>query len=312
LKTLAERYPRKSDLVNALMDVLPLEKESVYRRLRKDILFTSEEMLSIAGAWKISLDNIISTTPHKTCSFHFSMMDHINPQEADYKLFEKFNHIMELVVKDPEGKTIEVSNTLTGSLYLGYENLTRFFTMKWLYKFDSSENTPVFGKIHVPEPLRELEREYCRLVRNTPEVYAIYDSRFIENLTDDIQYFKSIRMITEEDVVLLKDDLMKLVNYMEEVALKGYFPETGNKLFFYVSHTCLETEYFLCGSKYLTLSMVKVLERGCLASLDKKVFDKFENMVQFAKSSSVLLSANNNLQIIEFFEKQKNIIASLK
>jgi hypothetical protein len=99
---------------------------------------------------------------------------------------------------------------------------------------------------------------------------------------------------------------------MEDVALKGYFPKTGKKLFFYVSHTSLETEYFLCDSKYLTLSMVKVLERGCLASLDKKVFDKFANMVQFAKRSSVLLSANNNLQIIEFFEKQRNIIMSLK
>jgi hypothetical protein len=196
LKKLEERYPRKSDLVNALMDVLPLEKESVYRRLRKDILFTSEEMLNIAGAWNISLDNIICTTPHKTSSFHFSMMDHVNPQEVDYKLFEGFNQVMELVVKDPEGKTVEVSNTLTGSLYLMYDNLTRFFTMRWLYKFDTSENMLVFADINIPEPMRELERKYCRLVRNTSEVYAIYDGRFIENLTDDIQYFKSIKMIT--------------------------------------------------------------------------------------------------------------------
>jgi hypothetical protein len=174
------------------------------------------------------------------------------------------------------------------------------------------EDTLVFGDIHVPERMRKLEREYVKRVPDVHEVYAIYDNRFIEHLIDDIQYFRSVRMITEDEVVSLKGELLELVDYLEDVALKGYYPVSGNKLFFYLSHTWLETEYFLCESKYLTLSMVKILELGSISSWDKKVFDRCMNMVQFTKRSSVLLSASNNLQIIEFFEKQRNIIASLK
>ncbi|MDR0794789.1 MAG: hypothetical protein LBE79_01845 [Tannerella sp.] len=311
LDELALRYPRKTELVDALLDILILEKESVYRRLRKDVYFTSEEMMQIAGAWNISLDNIICTTPHKTKPFHFSMLDYIKPQEADYKVFEDFNRAMELVVKDPAGKMIEVTNTLPGTIYLEYDNLTRFFTMKWFYKYAIPEDTLVFADTHIPDRMREMEREYIESVRNIHEVYTICDSSFIEHLISNVQYFKSVRMITQKEITLLKDELLDIIDYMEDAALKGYFPETGNKLYFYLSHTWLETEFLLYESKFMTLSMVKTLELGGICSWDKNVFDKFMNMVQSTKRSSVLLSASNDLQIIRFFSKQKELIMEL-
>jgi hypothetical protein len=311
LDALAMRYPRKTELVDALLEILVLEKESIYRRLRKDVYFTSEEMMHIASVWNISLDNIVSTTSHKTRPFHFSMVDHLNPQEADYKLFEEFNRAMELVVKDSAGKMVEVSHTLPGSIYLEYENLTQFSTMQWHYKYAMPEDVLVFGNIHLSKRMRELEREYTEYVRNMPEVCVICDNHFIKHLIDNILYFKSIRMITDDEVILLQDELLEIIDYMENVALKGYFPETGNKLSFYLSHIWLETEYLLYESKYLTLSMIKTLERGSISSWDKKVFDKFMNMIQATKRSSVLLSASNNLQIIKFFSKQKELIRGL-
>ena len=134
MEALAERYPRKTDLANALMDILPIEKESIYRRLRKDVLFTSEEMMRIAAVWHISLDNIISTNPHKIRPFSFSMINYVNPQEADYEMFEDYNRILELIGQDPNGRLIVVSNTLPGALYYRHDHLTRFYKMKWLYK----------------------------------------------------------------------------------------------------------------------------------------------------------------------------------
>jgi hypothetical protein len=310
ISALAERYPRKTDLVNALADILPLEKESIYRRLRKNIYFTLEEAMHIASAWSISLDNITSAAPQKTGAFQFNIVDYLNPQEADYRFFEQFNQLIEILVKDPKGNIVEISNTLPGILYYRYENLTRFFTMKWYYKYDISERQLGFGDTHIPERMQVLEREYAELVRKVPEVCAIFDNHFIEHLIDDIQYFKSIRMITEDEVALLKGELLELIDYMEEAALKGYFPETGKKLCFYLSYTWLETEYILYESKDFTFCLIKILELSAISSLDKKVFDRFTGMVRSSKRSSVLLSASNNIQIIGFFEQQRNLIKS--
>jgi uncharacterized protein YifE (UPF0438 family) len=98
---------------------------------------------------------------------------------------------------------------------------------------------------------------------------------------------------------------------MEDVALKGCFP-TGNKIFFYLSHTWQETEYSLFESNSLTLSLVKVLERNAISSTDKKVFDKFMNMVQATKRASVLMSGSNALRQVEFFTRQKEIIMAIQ
>ena len=310
LEALADRFPRKSNLVNALMDILPLKKESIYRRLRKDVPFTLEELMQIASVWNISIDNIICTNPDKTRPFHFNMIAYLDPQEADYKLLEEYNRKLELIGRDPDGQMIEVTNSLPRSLYGRYENLTRFFTLKWLYKYDMPEDTVVFGDVHISERMRALDEEYVERIHNIPKVHELHDPRFIEHLIDDINYFRSIRLITGDEVDLLKNELMEVVDYMENIAIKGYFSDTGNKLFFYLSHIWLETDYLLCESKYLRLSLVKILERNSLISSDKKVFQKFMNMALSTKHSSVLLSDSNSLQRAEFFSTQRDKIMS--
>jgi hypothetical protein len=160
--------------------------------------------------------------------------------------------------------------------------------------------------------MRELDEEYVKRVHDIPEVHAIHDERFIEHLIDDINYFRSIKMVTEDEVALLKSELFTLIDYMEDVTIKGYFPGTKNKLFFYLSHTWLETEYILYESKDLTLSLVKVLARNYIASIDKNVFVMFMYMVKATKRSNVLMSGSNALQQAEFFAKQRNLINSLQ
>ena len=310
LRALEERYPRKSDLVNALMDVLRIEKESIYRRLRQDVFFSSEEVMQIANAWNISIDNIISLTPDKTRPFHFNMIEYVQPRECDYRFLEEHNKMLEIVGKDPEGKMIEVLNALPRGLYCRSEHITRFVTMKWLYKYGATEDIVPFSAIQIPDRMRALDMEFVRLVHNIPEVHSLHDVRFIEHLVDDILYFHSIGMVTEDDVTLLQSELITMLDYMERVTTTGHFLHTGNKLFFYLSHTWLETEYTLFESKDLNLSFVKILERNSVSSSDKKVFDKFMNMVQSIKRSSVLMSGSNTLQQVEFFSGQREKINS--
>ena len=312
LKTIEMHYPRKSDLANALIEILPLEKESVYRRLRKDVYFSAEEVMQIAQVLGISLDNIICSNPTKTRPFHFSMVEYVQPQEADYQILEDYNRDLEVIGQDPNGRMVEVINTLPRSLYSRSELLTRFFTMKWLYKYALSQEVKPLGSIRIPERMRSLDLEYVRLVHNVSEVHSIHDSRFVERTVDDIAYFRSVGMVTEDEAALLRDELLTLIDYMADVANIGYFRHTGNKLFFYLSHTWLDSEYLLFESNLLTLSSVRILERNSIASTDKKVFDKFMNMVQAIKCSSVLMSGSNTLQQVEFFSRQRTMVEGIR
>lgn len=310
LAALEERYPVKGELARALVDLLRLEKESVYRRLRRDVYFSADEVMQIAGAWNISLDNIVSANPGKNHSFCFKAVDLVEPSEEDYAILERHNRDLELVAADPRGMAIEIVNSLPRGLYARSGPLTRFFTMKWRHKFSPEEALP-FGAIEIPERMRDLDSEYIRVEHTIPEMHSIHDPRMIENLVGEVLYYRSIGMLSDGDARLLRDELTVLVDYMEQVTLTGYFPGTNNRLFFYLSHTWIETEYLLFRSKEFNLSMIKVLERGSIGSLDERALDQFMKMAQATMRMSVLMSRSNALQQAEFFARQREIIRAL-
>ncbi len=310
LELLQERYTVKSDLVNALMELLHLEKESIYRRLRRDVNFTAEEMMRIAGAWSISLDNIVSIHPDKTMPFRLQMTEFVDPSEDDYAILERHNRDLESVAADNDSFAIEIVNALPRGLYARSEPLTRFFSMKWCHKHKPEKALP-FSRVHIPERLRKIDLEYVRIEHRFPEVHSIHDPRIIENLVNEIVYYRSIGMLTDEETVLLRDELLSLVDYMEKVTLTGYFPDAKNKLFFYLSHTWIETEYLLFRSARFNLSMVTVMERNSIVSTDSSVLAIFMNMAMATKRMSVLMSQSNALKQTEFFTRQREIIMTL-
>jgi hypothetical protein len=307
---LEERYPDKPERVNALTDLLRLEKESIYRRLRGEVLFTAAEVLRIAGAWNISLDNITSANPEKTRPFRFKSVEFVDPTEEDYAILERHNHDLELIASDPDGMAIEVVNGLPRGLYARSEHLTRFYTMKWRHKY-SPEKALNFSEIQIPQRMRELDREYIRISHRIPEMHSIHDAHMIENLIAEIIYYRSIGMLSLDDSLLLRDELMALIDYLEDVTGMGIFPSQKGKIFFYLSHTWIDNEYFLYNSKLFKMSLVKVLERNYLASLDEKVLNLFMKTALAAKRMSVLMSGSNALQQAEFFSLQREKIQAL-
>ena len=311
LKALSKRFTNKSELTRALMDILPLERESIYRRLRQDVMFTPEEIMKTAGAMDISLDNIVSRADGKQRPFRLNMINYTNPDEYDYNILERYNGLFELAARDPATELMEIGRAIPGMIYSAYENLSRFLTMKWHYKYGDPEHNTPLSEIHVTERMRGIEKKFVEFARNLPNIYAIYDRRFIEYMIDEIAYFHSIRMITADELLVLKGELLELMECMEEISLKGYLPQTGSKFFFYLSYTCLEAEYSLLGSKHLTLSVIKALERNGIASFDKHVFEKFKNMVRATMRLSVLMSSSNRLELIRFFDNHKRMAESI-
>ncbi len=310
LAALEERYPAKCELVNALVEMLCLERESVYRRLRRDVYFSADEMMQIAGAWNISLDNIVSANRAKTHSFHLKTIDFASPTDEDYAILEQHNRDLELVAADPQGRAIEIVNALPRGLYARSELLTRFFTMKWRHKF-SPETALAFGEIEISERMRAIDRDYVHIEHTIPEMYSIHDPRMIEYLVGEITYYRMIGMLTESEAGLLRGELAALIDYMERVTLTGYFPDTKCKHFFYLSHTWIETEYLLFRSRGFNMGMVRVLERNAVSTFDERILDRFFEMARATMRMSVLMSRSNALQQAEYFARQREIIAVL-
>ena len=66
LAELRKKIPQGAKLTNTLVDMLYIEREAVYRRLRGEVPFTFMEVVTIAKKLGISLDNLADSDALKS------------------------------------------------------------------------------------------------------------------------------------------------------------------------------------------------------------------------------------------------------
>ena len=307
LEALHKKYKKKSQLTEALMDLLSLERESVYRRLRKDIQFPVHELATIASAWNISLDKLVGVNSHQI-PFKVQLSNYIDPPVEQVKYIQNIIHICH----SPNMKYMEVSNKLPRTLTSGFSYLARYQLLKWMYLFvhDDKRLLP-YSKIFFPAKVSKLVSDYYQAVKHVADTTYVWDPMLFESLVLDIRYFHSIYLITDEEKDLIKTDLYAFLDYMSNVASKGCWPETNNKVSLYISCINIDTNYNYYYSETFKMCRVHAFSKSEISSSDPEMIEEFVAWMQLKKRASVLISETDEKSRIEFFWKQRELIERL-
>ena len=310
IDTLNKRFPKKQDLVQELMDLLYIEREAVYRRLRQDVIFTAHEMAKIAATWNISLDDVVSVNAG-TVSFQMRKMNYINPSEDDMQYLQMVIQGIHNANKFPSTDMMDICNKLPRQLLAGYPYLNQFYLFKRLYQYGYDKDVVPYSQIIISEGKAELTEEYYRAIKQVPTSNFIFDRKLFDYLVSDIQYFFSIEMITPEEKLLIKQDLHNLLNYLLDVANKGYYPETQKKVNIYISNLHVDTNYNYVFTPEITLCFIHVFEKFEIYTLNAEMAVNFRSWMQLKKRSSIQISEVDIRSRIEYFAKQRKLIDTL-
>ena len=291
------------------MDLLSIEKESVYRRLRKNIIFPVHEVAKIASAWNISLDDIIEIDADQI-SFRARIWNYVNPSKGDLESMQKTIQRVDALKNIPDLEYLEVCNKMPRSLTSGFLYLRRFQMLRWMYQAANDEVLP-FSKINLPPMVSKLSSDYYMYIKNLANTSYIWDFMLFNSVVGCIRYFNSIYLITDEEKELIKNDLQTLIDYMSEVASKGCWPETGNKVNLYISHINIDTNYSYFYSNEMKACIVHAFVKSELISYCPEMVEDFRAWMQLKKKSSVLISGADEKSRIEFFMKQRELIDTL-
>jgi len=311
LESLYKKYPQKSQLTDALADLLSIEREAVYRRLRNDVVFPSDEIVKIASSWNISLDEIFGIDSPQIQSFKLSMMQYINPTKEELDMMQEIVDFIDVFSASPNAEFMEVSNVLPRSLITGFLHLARYYIFKWGYQYSNDENVLPFSQVAHLEKIRQMGLAYHRKIKNIPTVNYIWDYMLFEYLISDINYFVSIYLITEDEKQLIKNDLHALLDYMSEVSSKGCFPETGNSVNLYISQTNVDTNYNYFYSDTIKTCRVRAFVKYELKSKNEKMTNLFRDWMNLKKRTSINISGVDERNRVEFFMKQRQLIDTL-
>ena len=310
LGALYKKHPKKPELAQELMDLLFIEREAVYRRLRKDVLFPFHEIMKISSEWNISLDEITGIASGQI-PFQMHLMNYIDPSEQELRFMEQVIQYLDYLKDFSDTEFMVIGNKLPRQTLSGFNYLNQFHLFKWLYEYGNGKDVVPFSKIIVSEKKLRLAAEYYEAIKQIPSSNFIWDRMLFNHLTDDIRYFHSINLITDEDKELIKKDLHALLNYMLEVTSKGCYPETQNKVNFYVSQLSVDTNYSYAYTKLANMCFFHVFEKYEIYTYEPKIMANIRAWMQLKKRTSIQISEVDEKGRIEYFTRQRRLVDGL-
>ena len=311
IEALQDRIPQRGKLADILTELLGIEQEAVYRRLRGSVPFSFQEVHAIAIYLGFSLDSIAENISPVTRQMTILVNDFLDLQETDYKKLDDFTLSINRLKEDPVSESGAIGSIIPSSLYVSYEYIYKFYLFKWSHQFGNPAKIKPFAEINIPERLTQINREFVDGVQGSPKSTYVLDRRFIKYFVNDIHFFFDIRLITKEDVLLLREDLHLFLNDLERYAVNGQF-DTGKKLDIFLSNVYVDANYNYIDANQYKLTMMRTFSFSDSYSFDEVIFQNMKNWLNFLKRTSTLISEGNVTERIRFFERQRKIIDTLK
>lgn len=308
IKELKFRVPSNSELVNKLSNILCLEKEAIYRRIRGEVKFSLEEASVISYRMGLSLDSLNGTSVLKR-PFMFKMINYANPQEIDYELINEFIAFLEYIKDSPDTEIGTAAKLIPDAIHLNYQHISRFYLFKWIYQYDNT-NIKKYKDVRGANKILEILGDMKNLLQHIKNAYYIFDQKIFENVVDDIKYFENIGLVSYNDIELLKDDLYTCLDDIELLASKGE-NHLGNKTEVYLSNLNFEAGFSYVKSEDYKLSTVRAFTMYDISSSDVVAFENSLKWMQSLKRASLLISESGEVARTNFFNRQREIVSAL-
>jgi len=310
MENIHEKFPKNAQLTQELIDLLCLEREAVYRRLRKDVVFHAPEVVKIASAWGISLDEIIGINSGAV-AFQMQLLNFVNPSKKDFYNLQKRVSALDHLETAPYSEFMEICNRLPKPLCAGFPTLYRFYIFYWAYQYYQDEALKLFSKIIIPEKIVQQFENYYKNMLCVTDSHYILDQNIFEYLVYSIRYYHSIALVTDEEKELLKKELFSFIGYLEEIANKGRYPETQSKVNLYISKISVDTNYSYLFSDKLKICRIHAFGQYDIASSEPEMVNNFRKWMNLKKRSSIQISEANEKHRKEYFAKQREVVAEL-
>jgi len=229
------KYMAKEDkLAPYLCDKLNISKGSAYRRLRDEIPFTFEEVSILSRDLGFSIDEIVNKAEINRAYFDIHRDVFKEPVESFRATLEDhYNRIIQLG-KAEKSESIISLDRIPAIYSAGFDNLSRFFYFKWLRQCGAGASDSNFSNVIMPDEILELFHKIKDASKLESNNTFIIEENTILNIIKEIQYYYKIKLITTDELELLKQDLFDFMKYIENLIRNGV-NDKGSKYYFYLS-----------------------------------------------------------------------------
>jgi hypothetical protein len=303
-KLLAEIVRRKApggtETVRFLTKMLSLSKESAYRRMRGNLPFTFKEICLLSFELHFSVDEIIRHIYSPVASDSQSKPDVI--QET---FLETYSHFIKILACVKTTKAIILANRINLFSILGYETLFKFF----YYRNKSTVINPPFSETVVPEDMQKVRKAILDKQFACKHTEYIFGKDLFASISLEIQYFHLLKILTDEETLALKSELLQFLKKIE-IEMQTGKDEAGNECLHYLSLIDVENNSICvdCEEKSILLDCGHfcpvIADRNDISAIHRK-------QLESQKTHTGFITQSNEFVRLQFIQRQRNYIESV-
>lgn len=162
----------------------------------------------------------------------------------------------------------------------------------------------------VDERIVNVHKKLSESIRQCPKTFFIWDTNIFYSFVKEIKYFASLNLISKDDVIHLKEELLQLLGVVEHLSIKGEFSE-NKKVSFYLSNISFEATYSYIEKHDYQVSLLRVYSINSMDSQSSYICQMQRNWIQSLKRHSILVSESGEAQRIAFLQNQLEVINTL-
>ncbi len=302
------RFPKRSAAVEALAELLGVQKDAIYRRLRGDTLLTPEEIALLTRTYQLSLDAMVYKDLDRVY-FSFSPFSKTINNVGNYLtgILADLQQVQQL----PDVKIYYASFEIPFFYYAYFPELISFKLYIWgktVWDLDYLKDRPFdFDVISYPDEkiIEQILQSFTQL-----DTVEIWSSNICDNTLSQIEFFvNSGSFKNGEDAYLLCDKLEGLVEQWRKMAelgskypLDNFIPEMERGGFSLHQQEMLITSNTILVTSPVTKILFPIISNpNYLRTTDQRMCDYQEEWFRKALSKSTSLSMQNEKSRNAFF-----------
>jgi hypothetical protein len=311
VKTVLKNIPKNMKPVVYLMELLDLSRESVYRRIRKDIPFSVDELTKLALTLNFSLDEIIEGSKRERVFFDLGVKNPGNSVDSFSSMLQEYSFYINCLTKCKNSNVFIALNCIYPLYTVFFNELFKFNYFKWLVETQDNLPKNYFSNLTLPQELVALQQKIGEEVKGIKNATLILSPNISLSVMKDIRYLYQRKLLNKADLEALKNDLLKMSDFTEQLAKTGKFDEGNSQIDIYISIPYINANTVFL--EYDDVSEVHywvysnnpmVVRNSEISNIQKKWFLSL-------KKSSTLITQSNEILQAEFFETQRKLFDKL-
>lgn len=311
LIALKEKFSKQTALISAVEDILKIERESAYRRIKGTVQFTIREMGILAQRLNISLDNLIVDDLVNVSHIYMVSPRTVESLDKVAQGVQEYLLKVKMIEDVPNGEMGVAYAHLPMEFYTPYYHLFKFIYFKWGNYYVGPEKFKDFSKWEIPDNILNYHSNVMSMYNRMNKMIYIWDKAIIWDLVKEIKYFASAGMIEDGDLNKIKNDIHHMLNDLEKLVAAGGPDNNSEKIELYVAHVKIGVTYSYIWSDTYAASYITTLSMLSTINENRSACKKIRKWIKSMKKVSTLISGTGDKERILFFKEQHQIVDSM-